>query len=613
MSASAPIGLHRLSEPYSAAGSAVASSLTKAVRDSSLHEWAILVRETLQNSIDARNSPAAVIYSVDIYRATLEQKGVLQRHVFRRIPAELPELSKSLKSANLPLLVIADWNTQGLSGPIRADLATEEKANFCDFFLNVGREESKGYQGGTRGLGRGVLFDISSASSIVVFTRTTVGGRKVSRLLAMAVSPGFNDGIHKFTGRHWWCADASNPWPEPLEGPRAEELAHALGLDVMPTKATGTAIMVIGPRIPDDYTLDDVCDEMIQAALLWGWPLLIGRDNNPEVEFRFSTGDGNSWEPVGPEDPDSPVREFARAYRAALAGGPKKPTTWQTTTVHFGAGRKKPEPLGTLAFRHRPTTAHRTPSAEDAIPLASIALMRDPRLVVKYLPVPPHPVGAATVGVFVADPRFDRMFAETEPVAHDNWLPQKLGLRANERNPVKQALDKIKRIVKESHAASRSATPSGGDADAVAPVIGDYLGGMLAGTDGFGGRPQFQSSSQSSRRPGRSTRAVIGLPALRADGDRTIAAFPVSIIRAQGVSTVRLTAASKVLLDSGVEDDSKRPEGAPTPHVLGWEYDGKFSPESTLELAGGLTEVTVLVDQPHDTAVTVEVAAEGSP
>jgi hypothetical protein len=613
MTTSRTIGLHRLSEPYSAAGSAVASSLTRAVRDSSLHEWAILVRETLQNSIDARISSNAVTYSVDIYRATLKQKGVLQKHVFRDIPAELPELARSLKSANLPLLVIADWNTQGLGGPTRADLATEEKANFCDFFLNVGREESKGYQGGTRGLGRGVLFDISSASSIVVFTRTTVGGRKVSRLLAMAVSPGFNDGKRKFTGRHWWCASASNPWPEPLEGPRAEELAHALGLDVMPVKTTGTAIMVIGPRIPDDYTLDDVCDEMIQAALLWGWPLLIGRDGTPEVELAFSTGDGNAWQPVGPEDPGSPVREFARAYREALAGSPRKTTRWQTATVAFGAGRKKPEPLGTLTFRHLPNAeAPQTPSAEEAIPLASIALMREPRLVVKYLPVPPHPVGTATVGVFVADARFDRTFAETEPVAHDDWLPQKLGLRANERNPVKQTIEKIRRIVRESHLASGTDAPSGHDADRVAPVVGDYLGGMLAGTDGFGGQPR-PTSKQPSPTPGRSSRAVVGPPTLRAEGDHTIAAFPVSVIPAQGRPLVRLAATSKVLLDSGVEDDSKRPEGAPSPYVIGWEGSGGFSPEPTLEVMASDTELTVLVEQPHDTAITVEVTVEAFP
>ena len=601
--------LKLLSEPYSSAGSVVASSLTQAVRDSSLHEWAILVRETLQNSVDARLSDVPVTYRVEICKATSRQRGVLQKHVFRDIPGGLTGLSKALKSADLAVLTIADWETQGLSGPTRADLPTAEKANFCDFFLNVGREESKGYQGGTRGLGRGVLFDISAASSVVVFTRTTMRGRNVSRLLAMSIGPNFDDGERKFTGRHWWCADPTNSWPQPLEGAAAERLARELGLDVLPSDTTGTAIMVIAPRVPEGYTLEDVCDEMIQATLLYGWPLLLGRDGEPEVALEFSTGDGKAWQPLHPEHPESPVREFAKAYRQAI-GDRATSLLWQRATVTFGAGRKSPQSLGTLVFRHLAKSAQ-SAVEEDAIPQSSVALMRDPRLIVKYLTVPPHPAGARTVGVFVADGQFDRTFAEAEPVAHDDWLPQKLGLRANERNPVKQALEKIRRVVRDSHSPKGQTAPGGGQADPIAPVVGDLLGGMLAGTEGFGGPPKPGPGGRTTRRR-EATRAVIGAPNLEADQGRTIASFPVHVTRAKGVETVRLRATSRVVLDSGYEDDKQRPKGASSPRVLGWDVQGAPVDGVELELPTSVSDVRVLVEQPHDTAVTVEVGAEPS-
>lgn len=603
------------SEPYSPGGSVPGSTLTRAITNTSLDEWSVLLRETLQNSVDARTSDTVAInFRVSVEYANPLQTTCLREQIFVEPPTSIAALSRVIKRERLPLLIIADWGTRGLGGPTRADVVTEDRTDFCDFFLNVGREDAKKYQGGTWGLGRGVLFDISEPGAIVVFTRTTNGGRPVTRLMGMAIGPTFAKARFKFTGRHWWGAESASQWAEPVTGKAAETLAAQLGLDVIPTGQMGTAIMVVAPRIPAQHDLSHVLDAMIDSAHLYGWPLMIGRNGKPAVTFEFAV-DGKLWVPLSPEDKGSRVRAFVEAYRVAEAKSPPdEPTSWQQRPITFGSGQAKPKPLGTLVFRHSPPAAGTQPidDEEAVIPTAAIALMRDPRMVVRYLPVPKHPLGSSTVGVFIAETEFDHDFAESEPVAHDDWIPSKLDAGRFARNPVKQALEKIKKSVKDSWQVSGALPASGSGPDGLAPVIGDLLGGLVVDTpgSGVGGGGNDGGGGGAGRKPS-IAQATVGAPTLRV-GNRgeIIAAFPVQVTRGQNVAKVALHASPRVVLDGGTEAERSRPAGGATPAVVGWEdvrTGTALSTSPRLDLDLGTTTVLVLVQQPPDTAVTVGV------
>ncbi len=622
-----------MSEPYSPFGSMVASTLSRAVRNTALDEWAVLLRESLQNSVDARLSLSKPVhYYVGLDDATRVQKEALRNSVFTEIPDHLPRLTEVLARDSLPLLVIADWETSGLCGPTRADLEVDERTDFRDFFLNVGREEAKTYQGGTFGLGRGVLFEISEAGSIVVFTRTRSEGRPLARIMAMGIGNSFSQERKKFTGRHWWCIEPQGTWPEPLTGGAAERLAARLGLDLIPEDTTGTAIMIVAPRIPESHTGDDratleeALDAMIDGARLYGWPLMIGRHNRPEVLFEFAHA-GKSWKPIPPDALDSPVRGFVEAYKLLQARSSENgPTSWHQNDIMFGGGRALAIPLGRLAFRHFPPTNDVSQASEErSIPKASIALMREPRTVVKYMRVPEHPMGSTTVGVFIADSAFDQQFAESEPVAHDDWIPAKIASTKYERNPVKQALDKIRQAVKAS-VGVHSFRATSGNAEGIAPVIGDLLGGMVSDTQGFGGRagrPPARPGGGAGlggfgggglgRRGGglvKASRATVLQPQLRGGSMGHVqVAFPIRLTRRSPDSSVILQAETRVVLDTGLESEDDRPVGASLPIVVGWEsLQGQvLSDRSKLRLGPGTDEVLLLVDQPRDVAVTVAI------
>lgn len=615
--------LQLISEPYSAAGSVVSSILTRAVRNTTLAEWSVLLRETLQNSVDARKDQGPVTYYSKIWEATPQQQRALRQNVLTSIPQPLRELDGQLKRDGLRLLVIADWNTHGLCGPTRADIATRERpTNYRDFFLNVGREEAKGLSGGTFGLGRGVLFDISEVGTIVVFSRTTAAGKPVARLAAMALSPAFERNAQRFTGRHWWCSFTAVNHPEPVTGRTAERLASEIGLDVIPEGQTGTAILVVAPRVPSGYSLEHVTDEMISAAQLYGWPLMVGRQGRPEVEFQFDLGD-DSWEPLDPEAAGSPVRDFVTAYRHAIAREPTdQPTSWVRREITYGAGRADPVPLGVLVFRHLPALiepqSHSELDPEDVgIGVACIALMRGPRIVVKYMPVAAHPSGARTVGVFVADGAHERAFAESEPVAHDDWIPQKLNLGPNARNPVKQALAKIREAIKADIKQSLTGEAPGGRPDGLAAAVGDLLGGMVTDTPGSGGGPVTKPGRAGGRGTARppSNRAIVGMPQLSVESSGVRVRFRVELQRSDPGSSLLLDPEPQVIVDSGVESAADRPEGAPLPVVIGWfDADGsQFGSGSTVEAPPGVDVLWVDILQPPDTAISVVVhTAEAS-
>lgn len=617
--------LKLLSEPYSPSGSMVGKTMGRAVRNTSLDEWSILLRETLQNSFDARlSSSRPITYHVSIDQADESQRKALRQDVFSNIPKEMSHLKKVLAQDDLPVLIITDWETRGLCGPTRADFEAEERTDFQDFFLNVGREDKKAYQGGTFGLGRGVLFEISQVGSIVVFTRTTSGGKPVSRLMAMGISGSYSVNRKKFTGRHWWGATSAGQWPEPLTGDEAVRLAKALGLDVIPDGTTGTAIFVIAPRIPESWreetsvSLAEALDAMIEAALLYGWPLMIGRAGKPEVQFRFSH-DREEWEPLSPDSTASPVRDFAEAYRLAVSQASiDGPTSWHELEINFGAGRAKPQPLGKLVFRHVPPLFKDPEQPDDSqIPSASIALMREPRMVVRYFQVPQHPIGSDTRGVFVLKSEFDQQFAESEPVAHDDWIPAKIASAKSQRNPVKQALDKIRQAVKETLTpSSRNGSVGELSADGLAPVVADLLGGMLADAPGPGGTPaKPPPGGGGGKGTSKVSRVSVMAPHLRLGASGSVEAlFPVKVSPSTDFAGT-LRGEPRVVLDSGLESSDEIPEGSERPTMLGWEApDGSLlSADSEVLVPRGLKELFAVVQQPRDVAVTVAVTLSETP
>ncbi len=623
------------SEPYRPQGNIDARASVRTIRTvPHLDHWSLFLRETLQNSWDARlDEKGGIGFSVDAFWLSPEQEEFLRDEVFAELPQGGSELPEGIAS-DISLLVVTDRGCRGLGGPTRADISIEGSSDFVDFARNIGRAKDKTLGGGTYGFGKGVFYEASVCSTVLVFTRVHSSDGPESRFMAISLGSSFDADGKRYTGRHWWGVLDADTGAEPLTGDAAERVAESLGMIRIPSDETGTAIAVIGPVVDEGQErLQDIVQTVADAATWWAWPhMTVQEGGRPSIDFSFSC-DG---EPVQGPDPhkDPLLRYYIAAFERACAvlQGASGSTAWPWTVKELRS-EKPGRRLGALAYRRLSAELLQTASSGTRPRLHShIALMRTPRLIVKYQEIQSDPHGQLTVGAFIADRSLDREFALSEPVAHDDWVPANLHLEKFERNLVKIAMERLRGEFRSE--VRRIAEP---DSDTrfsgitrLASSMGDLLQGNLAGTDarinagaasggktrtanptaGRGGAAAGGQGRGGAARRHASAIRISGEPALRLIDGQPVAEFGVTVSIHQ-VRSLQLTAVPRVVLDGGVpESIGEEPVGADAPTVLGWTTaEGEhLTREAELELTEqGEYELRVLVQQPADAAVTVQL------
>jgi hypothetical protein len=220
------IALTRHSERFPPSGGVGAQAAHRALGPPRLGFWELFLRETIQNSWDARISPEGPIsFGIHAWHAPPAQRAFLRDTILTDPPPQL-RIPAILASDPLPLLAVCDSGTWGLSGPTRADVDPASvpggRTDFVDLIRDTGRRASKGLAGGTYGFGKAVLCQASAISTMVIYTRTSLPGLDASRLIAMAIGTDeYQDQGVRYTGRSWertqtpppprWACTTSSP------------------------------------------------------------------------------------------------------------------------------------------------------------------------------------------------------------------------------------------------------------------------------------------------------------------------------------------------------------------------------------------------------------------
>lgn len=490
------IRLGRHSERFAASGGIGARTTRRALGAHTLGFWELFLRETLQNSWDARrSSDGPITFSVSAWTATTAQRSYLRDLVLTE-PPPLLLLEPALDAPDLDFLVVSDGGTFGLSGPTRSDVdlrsGPDGRSDFVDFVRDTGRRADKGYAGGTYGFGKAVLCEASAVSTIVIYTRTAMGGQDGSRFIAMAVGDNeYSEYGVRYTGRHWW-GDVRGQVAEPLLGADADTAAFNLGMYNLIRGFTGTAILVVAPHTPGapaDEDLDEITADIAHAAAEYAWPhMLTGRES---IDLKVTC----RGQPVSVPTPetDSRLRIFADAFtrceriaRGGLAAGDAWP--WHDRVLRSERPAKQ---LGTLAWRQATTTG--APSNASAEPRSQVALIRNPHFVVTYRDAPTDPSGRETFGVFLAAPDLDDKYAASEPPTHDAWIPAK----GTHFDPARRVLKQITEEIKERPKLDQSRGAGGYEPGVVS--IASALGVLLDGQTAIGDSRILLVSGDSTR------------------------------------------------------------------------------------------------------------------
>lgn len=597
-------------QQYGADGGLDARSADNAIGRTSLGLWDLVLRESLQNSWDARTDRNGQIsYSVDEYEMSEQQTRILTKDVFGELPPNCrsTDLLKHVFSHRIRVLVISDSGTRGLGGPIRADVSgTGERRDFVDFVRNLGRSTSKGLEGGTYGLGKGVLYRASQTGLCLIYSQAHHQGVIEPRLIGVSGGDGdYDDGNRRYTGRNWWGVPGPDGIVDPLVGQAARSLAEDLGMRIPPKDATGTSIMVVAPEFAGVENGRDRVSALAEAALKWAWPHALELEKAPNIRFEF-TADGESV--PGPQPLDHPVyREFASAYvegRKRILD-PDHASNWQTTFTPINS--KKPKRyLGLLTHR----VSH-SPLATGSELENSVALLRDPRMVVKYLSVASQPDGVPVFGVFISAPDMNKTFAQSEPVTHDDWVYQKTAMAKGAPNPVRIALDNIRETFRSLSA--RGTKAASGVASKGASRVAAALGSLLAGFAGTGAEEQLPAETNVSgaRRPRKAAVRQVASASLDLLDGEIVAQYRFAVTGGRPGNHVAIRVAARVVTESG-GNESASPADADMPRFAGWITSrGSLYSEEVLTVPVPCDdEITAMFTQPADTAIRVTATVE---
>ena len=598
-------------QQYGADGGLDARSADNAIGRTSLGLWDLVLRESLQNSWDARTERNGHIsFAVDEYELSADQTQIVTSDIFGELPphCKSTNLHKHIFDRRIRVLVISDTGTRGLGGPIRADVSgtSGERRDFVDFVRNLGRSTAKGLEGGTYGLGKGVLYRASQIGLCLVYSQARHNGSIEPRLIGVSGGDGdYDDDGCRYTGRNWWGVPGADGIVDPVIGRSARELAESLGMRIPVENDTGTSIMVVAPDFAGVTNGSDRVTAIADAAMKWAWPHALDMGKGPNIRFEFTA---NSSSIPGPEPLDHPVyREFASAYmegRKRILNSSYE-SNWQTTFTPIRSIRPN-QNLGLLTQRisHIPVT---TGSELEN----TVALLRDPRMVVKYLPVSAQPNGVPVFGVFISAPDMNEKFAKSEPVTHDDWVYQQASVGKNAPNPVRIAIDKIRetfRVLSVQGAKAGSGVASRG-----ASRVSAALGSLLSGFAGSGAERQEAAASDSlgARRPRKATIRQVGESSLDLLDGQVVARYGFAVTGGRPGNAVAVRVEARVVTESG-GNESASPADADMPRFLGWlSLNGLLSSEDVLTMpVPSEDEITAVFTQPADTAIRVTATVE---
>lgn len=437
----------------SAQGDFVAEAFLKLLSRGSdnhaLSEPELLVRETAQNSWDARRSKTSEV-SMDFTVRTVDKGNPVRTALseffsgFTGLPAArqnkiplLTELTKALKSPKLSLLYVSDRGTFGLGGPTDASIAVDRRGTdrYVKFLLNIGDANTETTAGGAYGLGRSVFWRMSECSTAIVYSRCDVGGRYESRLIGLSLTKNFALDKRNHTGRHWWTSKSEG---QPVVGTSADRWAKQLGFAQLSGSDTGTAVLVVSPFAPAGPL--DLARAIARSIEFHLWPKYVavkGRRNGPPMQFTVRIND----ELISVRDREglaaTPLISYIKAFETVLKdmGGDREAHDGIIRSAPIDYQFKKiayPNRLGRLAATVIASTGSvgevDDESLESPIDAAlnslgdSVALLRDPDLVVAYRSVEP-PADAVTkiAGVFKSSEEANRFFRASETSTHSEW------------------------------------------------------------------------------------------------------------------------------------------------------------------------------------------------
>ena len=186
-----------------------ASTVLKVLGKSSLFILDILIRESVQNSLDAVSENCRdyikcffhINKSKDhnelINRISFLQQDKNTDHLYAR-------LINRIRQNDPVMLVLSDKGTTGLSGPVRRNESSwsnyKGRRNFENLVYQLGLNHGASGAGGSYGFGKSIYYHLSTSGLVMFYSKSNEG----ERLIFSMISSEENKSSTQATGIAWW-------------------------------------------------------------------------------------------------------------------------------------------------------------------------------------------------------------------------------------------------------------------------------------------------------------------------------------------------------------------------------------------------------------------------
>jgi hypothetical protein len=228
-----------------------------------------LVREVLQNSLDARSESAdgPVQVSLALHDASDAPAQERLTHFFARLKAPLAGREIEFHRTGAPwlpcrFLVCEDFGTRGLEGDATLFSDPEEgdrtRQDFYWFWRNIGRSAKTGDDLGRWGLGKTVFRAVSRVGSM--FGLTIRESDRVPLLMGQAVLQPHQFDDVEYHPEGYWCREIDEDLPMPI-GDVDEIATFRREWHLSRTVEPGTS--VVAPFVPDELKAERILQAVI--------------------------------------------------------------------------------------------------------------------------------------------------------------------------------------------------------------------------------------------------------------------------------------------------------------------------------------------------------------
>ncbi len=249
-------------------GSVYGSSVLKGLQNMDIPRLDLLVREAVQNSLDAAQGEPDPSCRVKFNVSSFSPRDL--HGLFDKVD---DVLASSYGGETTDFLEIRDVKTSGLNGSIhKRDLAKEDHGNFLKLIFDSGKKQTNsqsGTAGGSWGYGKSVYYRLG-IGLVIFYTRIRVGEAYESRLIAALIEDeDRKDSLLRMmeeqagkgpnsVGRAWWgVLEKEGQEILPLrDEAKIEEILGIFSLTPFKRKETGTAVII--PFIDKKQLLEEV-------------------------------------------------------------------------------------------------------------------------------------------------------------------------------------------------------------------------------------------------------------------------------------------------------------------------------------------------------------------